>query len=299
MTDPIATFTLATHAVAAVIDTEPDPRAETPCPEWNYAQLLGHLVGGDRLFARILTGEGPPTTPQMAADPDRPPPTARDYREASGRIAELLSDEAVRGAVHQVPVGPIPGHQVVVLRSVEHVVHGWDLAKAAGASTSGLEPAATELSGPALQLLSAVDDQTLAERRPFGAAVTVDEADSDLDRLVAAFGRDPRWTPDPNEGYARLQERFATYDDVELPDGTRRGYGAEALRVAGSVFACPHEDRLMIKLPTDQVLRLIEMGVGLPLAKPGQRPMREWVLVPVDGAAAHRAERSYHFVRGS
>ena len=39
----------------------------------------------------------------------------------------------------------------------------------------------------------------------------------------------------------------------------------------------------MIKLPSDQVLGLIEMGVGLPLAKPGQRPMREWVLVPVDG----------------
>ena len=68
-------------------------------------------------------------------------------------------------------------------------------------------------------------------------SVTVDETCSDLDRLVAAFGRDPQWRPDPDEGYARLKERFATYDDVELPDGTRRGYGAEGLRVAGSVFA--------------------------------------------------------------
>ncbi len=196
MTDPIGTFTLTTQAIAAIIDTEPDPRAETPCPEWNYAQLLGHLVGGDRLFARILTGEGgAPKAPGMAPDPDRAPPTARDYREASSRIAELLSDEAVRGAVHQVPVGPIPGHQVVVLRSVEHILHGWDLAKAAGASTSGLEPAATALTEPALQLLGAVGERTLADRRPFGGAVAVDETCSDLDRLVAAFGRDPQWRP--------------------------------------------------------------------------------------------------------
>ena len=212
MTDPIDNFLLATQAVATIVDTEPDPRAETPCPEWNYAQLLGHLVGGDRLFARILTGDGgPPKAPRMAPEPDRPPPTGQDYREASSRIAELLSDEGIRDAIHQVPVGPIPGHQVVVLRSVEHVLHGWDLAKAAGASTSGLEPAATALTEPALQLLSAIGERTLADRRPFGASVTVDETCSDLDRLVAAFGRDPRWRPGPDEGYeARLKERFAT-----------------------------------------------------------------------------------------
>jgi uncharacterized protein (TIGR03086 family) len=300
MTDPIETFALTTQAVAAIIDSEPDPRSETPCPEWNYAQLLGHLVGGDRLFARILTAEGgPPRTPRMAPDPDRPAPTVRDYREASSRLVELLCDKAIRDAIHQVPVGPIPGHQVVVLRSVEHVLHGWDLAKSAGASTSGLEPAASALRQPALQLLSAIGERTLADRRPFGASVTVDGACSDLDRLVAAFGRDPQWRPDPDQGYARLKQRFASYDDVELPDGTRRGYGAEGMRVAGSVFACPHQGRLMIKLPSDQVNRLIDTGVGLALAKPGQRPMREWVLVPLDGAAARRAERSYLFVRGS
>ena len=194
-------------------------------------------------------------------------------------------------------MGALPGRQVVVLRSVEHLLHGWDLAKAAGAPTRGLEPAATALQTPALRLLDAVGQQTLASRRPFGTAVeTVPDA-TDLDRLVAAFGRDPEWQPDPELGYARLKERFASHDDVELPDGSRRGYGADGMRVGGAVFACSYQGRLMIKLPSEDVAELIESGVGRPLAKPGQRPMREWVLVPFDGAAGRRAERAYDFVR--
>jgi hypothetical protein len=44
--------------------------------------------------------------------------------------------------------------------------------------------------------------------------------------------------------------------------------------------------------------RLIGSGLGQPLAKPGQRPMREWVLLPFDGAAGRRADRAYAFVSG-
>jgi hypothetical protein len=54
----------------------------------------------------------------------------------------------------------------------------------------------------------------------------------------------------------------------------------------------------MIKLPEPRVNALIGAGLGLPLAKPGQRPMREWVLVPFDGAAGPRADEAYAFVAG-
>ena len=54
----------------------------------------------------------------------------------------------------------------------------------------------------------------------------------------------------------------------------------------------------MIKLPADEVDRLIGTGLGAPLSKPGQRPMREWVLLPFDGAAARRVDRAYAFVSG-
>ena len=70
------------------------------------------------------------------------------------------------------------------------------------------------------------------------------------------------------------------------------------MRVRNQVFACTHRDRLMIKLPRDEVDRLIGTGLGAPLSKPGQRPMREWVLLPFDGAAARRVDRAYAFVSG-
>ncbi len=299
MHDPLEIFRTVTDTVVAIVETEPEPHCETPCSEWNYAQLLSHLVGGDRLFVGLLTGHGAfPSGTRMAPDPDQPPPSPADYRAASTRLAGVFDDAEIRAGTFDVPVGRLTGDQVIVLRSVEHFLHGWDLAKAGGAPTIGLEPVATVLDVPARRLLAAVGDRTLSERRPFGSPVVIGETVTTVDQLVAAFGRDPRWAPDPVAGYARLTERFVEHDDVELPDGTRRGFGADGMRVRNQVFACTHRDQLMIKLPADEVDRLIGTGLGHPLAKPGQRPMREWVLVPFDGAAARRVDRAYAFVSG-
>ena len=299
MSDPVDIFRLVTVAVEPIVDTEPDPYAETPCPDWTYGQLLGHLVGGDRAVVGILSGDAAPTSrPRMAPDANQPPPTPQDYRTWNGRLAQLFEQPDILGAVHELPVGRLPGPQVVVLRSVEHLLHGWDLAKAAGASPVALEPAATTLMQPAQALLAAVGEQTLVGRRPFAPSVDVSAEADTVTQFVALFGRDPGWEPDPVAGYGKLKERFADHSDVELPDGSRRGYGADGMRVNNQVFACTHRGRLMIKLPEDEVNALISGGLGLPLAKPGQRPMREWVLVPFDGAAAARTERAYAFVSG-
>lgn len=299
MPDLLDLFTTTTAAVAQIVEAQCDPYAATPCPGWNQAQLFNHLVGGDRMFCRILSGTaagGPPPGGRMVPDPDKPPPTLDDYRAASDELAGLLADPTIRAAIHQAPVGPVPGDGVIVLRSTEHFLHGWDLARTSGASTEGLEPVAGALTGPALQLLERVS-QAVTARRPFGDPVAVAPETSALAQLVAAFGRDPEWAPDPVEEYGRLKEHFAGYPDVELPDGTRRGFGAEGMRVGDAIFATPRPNGLMIKIPADEVNELIESGVGLPVSKTGARPMREWVVVPFDGAATARAERAYAFVR--
>jgi uncharacterized protein (TIGR03086 family) len=299
MHDPLEIFRTVIATVAAIVDTDPEPHCETPCSEWDHARLLSHLVDGDRVFVGLLTGaSGPPSTPRTAPDADQPAPTPSDYRACSAQLATVFGDPEVRAGTFEVPVGRLSGDQVILLRSVEHFLHGWDLAKTAGAPTVGLEPVATALDGPARQLLAAVGDLTLGERRPFAPSVDVGGTGTAVDRLVAVFGRNPRWAPDPIAGYTRLTERFAGHDDVELPDGTRRGFGADGLRVRNQVFACTHRDQLMIKLPADEVDRLIGTGLGAPLSKPGQRPMREWVLVPFDGAADRRVDRAYAFVSG-
>jgi uncharacterized protein (TIGR03086 family) len=298
MPDPREVFRSATAAVAAVVDHEPAADTETPCSSWTYGQLLGHVVGGDRLFTGLLTGAATPATSGPAQPTDQPAPSPEDYRAVSSHLATVFDDVGVRTGTFHVPAGALTGEQVIWLRSVEHVLHGWDLAKAAGAPTRDLEPLAVALERPARGLLAALGEQTMAERRPFATPVPVAETAPAVDRLVAAFGRDPGWAPDPVAGYARLVERFAGHDDVELPDGTRRGFGADGMRVDHQVFACTHRSRLMIKLPADEVDSLIGAGLGEPLGKPGQRPMREWVLVPFDGAAPGRTDRAYAFVSG-
>ena len=202
MSDPADTFRMTTAAVEPIVDTQPNPLAETPCAEWNYAQLLGHLVGGDQLFLKILTAESTgqplpalPARPRMAPDPDQPPPSPEDYRKWSGRLAVTLADPKVQAGSYDMPVGRLSGPQVVLLRSVEHLLHGWDLAKAAGVSTATLEPVAEALMEPAQRLLGAVGERTVAGRRPFAAPVEVDANASPLTRFVAAFGRDPGWLP--------------------------------------------------------------------------------------------------------
>ena len=56
MHDPLEIFRSVIDTVATIVDTEPEPYGETPCSEWNYAQLLSHLVGGDRVFVGLMTG---------------------------------------------------------------------------------------------------------------------------------------------------------------------------------------------------------------------------------------------------
>jgi uncharacterized protein (TIGR03086 family) len=303
MDHPTAVLTMTTTAVATIVENQPDPATATPCSQWSYAQVLGHLVGGDRTVAAIIQGRAAAVPGHRSAPAaDRPAPSAEAYRAASGRLATLLADPTVRAGVYTLPVGPLPGEAVVLLRSVEHLLHGWDLARSAGLPTTNLEPVAAALIEPAGRLLASVNATRVPDHRPFADPVRLDAAPDGgeptaLDAMVALFGRDPGWEPDPIAGYERLKDHFAQTADVELPDGTRRGYGADGMRVGGSVFACTHRGRLMIKLPATEVAGLIESGRGLPLAKPGRRPMREWVLVPFDGSATRRAERAYAFVR--
>ena len=58
------------------------------------------------------------------------------------------------------------------------------------------------------------------------------------------------------------------------------------MRVGGSIFAATYRDRLLLKLPERDVTELLTAGLGQPFCKPGQRPYREWVLVPLDGKSA-------------
>jgi len=87
-----------------------------------------------------------------------------------------------------VPAGTVPGAVALHLRLTEHLVHGWDLARATGQATTGLpaDLAEQELAFARVQLGKIPPD-----RRPFAPPQPVVDDAPAIDRLAALLGRRP------------------------------------------------------------------------------------------------------------
>ena len=71
-----------------------------------------------------------------------------------------------------------------------------------------------------------------------------------------------------------------------LSGGARRGFGSDALKVSGKIFACLSKGRLLLKLPAERVDDLIESGVGERFSTGAGQPKREWVTIgPKDASS--------------
>ncbi|MFA1542456.1 TIGR03086 family metal-binding protein [Actinomadura monticuli] len=162
----------------------------TPCPEWNVRHLVGHLVGGDRLFTTLLRGEEPP--PPSARDPrstdvlgDDP---AAAQRTAARELIEELSRPGALEKIIQIPVGPVPGAAAAHMRSVEAIVHGWDLAQATGQAVRFPDDVVERV----LEFTRAKLADVPAGRSPFGPPRPAPADAPPVTRLAALLGRPVR-----------------------------------------------------------------------------------------------------------
>jgi uncharacterized protein (TIGR03086 family) len=163
----------------------------TPCTDWTVRGVVNHLVGGNRLFARILGGEQLPAREELtaASSTDRlgDDPVAA-YRESA---AELLAAFRADGALERtvtVPAGTVPGAAALWLRIVEALVHGWDVSRATGRPAVFPGPVvaqALEFTRVQLSRLPAAPPG----RGPFGPPQPVPDDAPPLDRLASLLGR--------------------------------------------------------------------------------------------------------------
>ncbi|MGW5245778.1 TIGR03086 family metal-binding protein [Streptomyces sp. NPDC004129] len=108
--------------------------APTPCPEWDARTTLNHVVGGMRIFAAELTGTDPGGEHHddwLGTDPVHAYKAAAEADRAAWQQA-APTDADLAKAMVRLGFGPVPGPMAALIHLTEVLVHGVDLATAAG-----------------------------------------------------------------------------------------------------------------------------------------------------------------------
>ncbi|GAA3642378.1 TIGR03086 family metal-binding protein [Microlunatus ginsengisoli] len=187
ITDGAATIATAIR----VIDPDTDASTATPCADFDLETLVNHALGTTAALARLAAKEG--------LDPDDPWGSRTEAFDGSWpeRLADQLEataaawddDAAWQGSL-DLGGGEQPAGSIGEMAFVEVMVHGWDVATAAGRAVSVPDQIGDEL-------LSAVTSSAELGRKmgAYGPEVSVDGAASSFDKALGAAGRDPQWRP--------------------------------------------------------------------------------------------------------
>jgi uncharacterized protein (TIGR03086 family) len=160
----------------------------TPCTGWTVRDLVNHLVGGNRLFTDALRGVPLPPREvlgrrsgedQLGGDP------VATYRTGAQALLAAVRAPGALDSVLALPAGDLPGPAAVHLRTVELLVHGWDLAAATGRPAPFPDELAAAELGFSRDLLARMPEG----RRPFAPSEPVPDDAPALDRLAALLGR--------------------------------------------------------------------------------------------------------------
>ena len=120
-----------THAVTIVAGVSPDQLGDpTPCPDYDVAALIDHLIGASWLGVALSRGE----SPAGGEFPHVELADAPDQLRRAGQAAEAAwSDDARLAATVTMPWGQIwTGATLLELHVTELAAHTWDLAVATG-----------------------------------------------------------------------------------------------------------------------------------------------------------------------
>ncbi len=137
MSDSIAIFEKAAqcaHRIIAGVRQDQGNDA-TPCTEWNVRQVMNHIIGGAEVLAGSLEGNMPQGVGGVS------PNSSYSHETDVSRLAAAYANETARavnaaqqpGAMQATtPGGMMTVPQFLVAMATDHIIHGWDLARATG-----------------------------------------------------------------------------------------------------------------------------------------------------------------------
>ena len=156
--------------------------APTPCTGVDVRALVNHLVAGNLGFVSLVYG-----TPRPDGDADLlGAEPAEAFRTAAASLTTALGSPGMLDRTYPLPFGQVPGLGLIEIRLIEHLGHGWDLARA----TRQPAPFPDDLAERGLAVARRqLENRTAGVRAPFGAEVEVSSDAPAIDRLAGFLGR--------------------------------------------------------------------------------------------------------------
>jgi uncharacterized protein (TIGR03086 family) len=233
----------AAHVAAVRPEQWSDP---TPCDEWTVRDLVNHVVGEDLWTAPLMGGAtieevGDRFDGDVLGDD---PATAAAVTSAEA-VAAVSEPDAVDRIVH-LSFGDTPGTEYAWQLFADHLIHGWDLARATG-QHDRLDP---DLVAACADWFASVED-LYRQAGAVGPRPEIDEGADAQTQLLATFGRSTDWTPVHgviarfNAAFGRgdldaimaLMTEDCLFEDTTPPDGIRHTGQGEVRAAWEKVFA--------------------------------------------------------------
>ena len=163
--------------------------APTPCEAWTVRQLVNHIVYEDRWTVPLINGASLGSVGnRLEGDLLGDDPVAAT-RDALAEAAAAVSAPGALSRTVELSFGMTPASEYVRQLLADHLVHGWDLAAAIDADRDLDDGLVDEVN-----VWFPANEEGYRAGGAIAAAVEVPADARTQDRLIAAFGRDPRWT---------------------------------------------------------------------------------------------------------
>ena len=157
----------------------------TPCSDWDVRTLVNHVVGEERWTVPLMEGRtiadvGSTLDGDLLEDD---PVGVASYAAREAEIAASMSIDKVH-----LSYGDEEPHEYLRQLAADHLIHGWDLAVAIGAQPR-MDPDLVR------EVATWFADREEIYRAAGMIAAPLQGFTAPADALLAAFGRDPRWSP--------------------------------------------------------------------------------------------------------
>ncbi len=185
-------MTAAAAEAAKVVNGVPEGMldAPTPCHDWDLRTLLNHTILWTSYSAeRRAYGESV-AEDLMTKDFTAEPGFRDDYARQIDRAVKAWADQKAWEGELGVMGDATPAADVGAMLIMEMVLHGWDVARAAGREYACDAAVASAV-------LATVEQQAELFRKYHGFADAIEPPDdaTALDRALRLSGRDPNWKP--------------------------------------------------------------------------------------------------------